>query len=59
MENTQLSKEKFMETPTIDKIFEEWVGEEYVKTLYQIIAYCLLPDYPMNRLFCFICKPPF
>jgi len=41
-------------TPTIDKIFTEWVGEEYVKTLHEIIAYCLLPDYPLNRLFCFI-----
>ena len=42
------------QTPTIDKIFKEWVGEEYVQTLYEIIAYSLLPDYPMNRLFCFI-----
>lgn len=41
-------------TPSMDKIFEEWVGKEYVKTLYQIIAYCLLPDYPVHRLFCFI-----
>ena len=39
-------------TPTLDKIFGEWVGEDYVKTLYQIIAYCILPDYPLNRLFC-------
>ena len=42
------------QTPVIDKIFEEWVGKEYVKTLHEIIAYSLLPDYPMNRLFCFI-----
>jgi len=41
-------------TPTIDKIFEEWVGEKYVLTLKQIMAYCLLPDYPINRLFCFV-----
>jgi len=41
-------------TPTIDRIFEEWVGKEYVKTLYQIIAYCMLPDYPIHRLFCFV-----
>lgn len=45
---------KFMETPTMDRIFEEWVGKEHVKTLYQIISYCLLPDYPIHRLFCFI-----
>ena len=42
------------ETPTLDRIFTEWVGEEYVKTLYQIIAYSMLPDYPIHRLFCFI-----
>jgi P4 family phage/plasmid primase-like protien len=42
------------ETPTIDKIFEEWVGEEYKQLLHEIVAYCLLPDYPINRLFCFI-----
>ena len=41
-------------TPNMDKIFGEWVGKDYIKTLYEIIAYCLLPDYPINRLFCFI-----
>ncbi|HUS50185.1 MAG TPA: phage/plasmid primase, P4 family [Candidatus Paceibacterota bacterium] len=50
----ELHKERFIETPMMDKIFEEWVGEEYVKTLYEIIAYCLIPDYPIHRLFCFI-----
>ena len=42
------------ETPVMDKIFKEWVGEKYVPLLYEIIAYSLLPDYPINRLFCFI-----
>jgi P4 family phage/plasmid primase-like protien len=42
------------ETPTIDKIFKEWVGEKYVPLLYEIIAYSILPDYPINRLFCLI-----
>lgn len=42
------------DTPTIDKIFEEWVGKDYVQTLYEILAYCLVPDYPIHRLFCFI-----
>ncbi len=42
------------ETPVMDKIFAEWVGEEYRETLYEILAYCLLPDYPIHRLFCFI-----
>jgi len=45
---------KSNETPVMDKIFEEWVGKEHVQTLYEIISYCLLPDYPINRLFCFI-----
>lgn len=42
------------ETPVMDKIFEQWVGKEYSKTLYEILAYSLLPDYPIHRLFCFI-----
>lgn len=42
------------QTPIMDKIFEEWVGKDYVKTLYQILAYCTLPDYPIHRIFCFI-----
>jgi len=50
----QLHPDKFINTPTMDKIFEEWVGKEYVKTLYEIIAYCCLPDYPLNLIFCFI-----
>lgn len=41
------------ETPVMDKIFKEWVGEKYVKTLYEILAYCLIPDYPVHRIFCF------
>jgi len=50
----ELHKEKFEATPIMDKIFEEWVGKKYVKTLYEILAYCLIPDYPIHRLFCFI-----
>ncbi len=50
----KLDQDNFEQTPIMDKIFEEWVGEKYVKTLYEIISYCLLPDYPINRLFCFI-----
>ena len=49
-----IHNEKFVNTPTMDKIFEEWVGKDYVKTLYEIIAYCLIPSYPIHRLFCFI-----
>lgn len=49
-----LNKERYVNTPVMDKIFEEWVGKDYVKTLYEILAYCLLPSYPLNRLFCLI-----
>jgi len=41
-------------TPMMDKIFEEWVGKDYVQTLYEILAFSILPDYPIHRLFCFI-----
>lgn len=42
------------DTPNMDRIFSEWVGTDYAKKLYQILAYCLLPDYPIHRIFCFI-----
>lgn len=42
------------ETPNIDRIFNEWVGEDKSKVLYEILAYCLLTDYPISRIFCFI-----
>jgi P4 family phage/plasmid primase-like protien len=41
-------------TPTMDKLFKEWVGEKYVKTLYQIIAYCCLTSYPIHLIFCLV-----
>jgi P4 family phage/plasmid primase-like protien len=50
----QLNSDGNSNTPTIDKIFEEWVGKDYVKTLYQIIAYSLLPSYPIHRIFTLI-----
>ena len=40
------------ETPTMDKLFEEWVGKEYIQTLYEIIAYCCYREYPIQVLFC-------
>lgn len=49
-----LHKERYIETPILDKVFQEWVGEDYVKTLYQIISYCMIPSYPLHRIFCFI-----
>lgn len=50
----ELNKENFEGTPAMDKIFEEWVGKDHIRTLYEILAYCLLPDYPIHRIFCFI-----
>jgi len=50
----KLNEERYVETPTIDRIFEEWVGADYVKTLYEILAYCLIPSYPLARIFCFL-----
>ena len=45
---------KTIETPIMDRLFIDWVGEDNIKTLYQILAYCCLPDYPIHRIFCFI-----
>lgn len=42
------------ETPTFDKLFSEWVEEKYVPTLYEILAYCLYPAYPIERIFCLV-----
>ena len=45
------------ETPILDKIFHEWVvgknqNESWINTLYEILAYCLLPSVPIHRIFC-------
>ena len=45
---------KSTDTPTMDKLFKEWVGEEYVQTLYEIIAYCCYRDYPIHIVFCLV-----
>ena len=42
------------ETPVLDNLFKEWVGEKYVKTLYEIIAYSCLPSYPLHLIFCLV-----
>ena len=49
-----LNKESCGTTPVIDRIFTEWVGEKFKETLYEIISYSLIPDYPIHRLFCLI-----
>ena len=50
----EMDENGFYDTPTIDRIFEEWVGKDHIQTLYEIISYCLIPDYPIHRIFCFI-----
>jgi len=40
------------DTPVMDRLFKEWVGEKYVKSLYEILAYCCYPEYPIQTLFC-------
>ena len=50
----ELNREGFEDTPTINQIFEEWVGDKNIKKLYEILAYCMIPDYPIHRIFCFI-----
>lgn len=42
------------ETPTFDKLFNEWVDADKVQLLYEICAYCLVDDYPIHRLFMLI-----
>ena len=38
------------ETPTMDKLILEWVGEKYKKTLFEIIAYCCSNEQFMQNL---------
>lgn len=38
------------DTPTIDKLFKDWVGDRS-QILYEILAYCLIDDYPIHRMF--------
>lgn len=40
------------DTPIMDNLFKEWVGKNYVQTLYEIIAYSILPNYPIHRAIC-------
>lgn len=42
------------DTPFMDKLFNEWVGAEYLNSLYEIIAYCCYTDYPIHLCFCLI-----
>ncbi len=39
------------ETPIIDSLLESWVGPENKQLLYEILAYSILPDYPIHKFF--------
>lgn len=41
-------------TEKADKLFIEWVGQEYAISLWEILGYCLLNDYPIHRIFILI-----
>jgi len=45
---------KDKETPIMDQLMTQWVGKDNVKQLKQIIAYCMVPNYFIHRIFCFI-----
>jgi putative DNA primase/helicase len=38
-------------TPTIDRLFREWVGEKFARTLLEYCAYCLYDGYPIHVIF--------
>jgi len=40
-------------TPIMDKLISDWVGENNKELMYEIIAYCMYRDYPIHRIFCF------
>jgi len=42
------------DTPNIDQLFTDWVGEDRKELLYEICAYCMLPSYPIHRMFWFL-----
>ena len=42
------------DTPILDKLFEDWVGADRAIDLYEMIAYCMLPAYPIHTIFCML-----
>ena len=42
------------ETPLIDKLFLDWVGEEEKIRLYELFSYSISPDRFMQRIFAFV-----
>lgn len=46
-----ISDDTDLKCPTIDKYFSDWVGEDKKDLLYELIGYCMLPEYPLHRIF--------
>lgn len=42
------------DTPTINRLFAEWVGPENVQKLVELCAFCCLPDYPIQVIFALV-----
>ncbi len=45
---------KTEETPMIDELFTAWVGEDHKRELYEVLSFCLVPQYFIHRIICFI-----
>ena len=43
---------KSEDTQIIDKLFEDWVGKENKINLYEVLAFCLIPKYFIQRIIC-------
>ena len=41
-------------TPFIDKLINDWVGKDKLETILDIFSYCLLRDYPIQRIIVFL-----
>ncbi len=42
------------DTPILDNLFDDWVGEEHREELYETLAFCIVPDYFIQRIHCLI-----
>lgn len=42
------------ETPIMDKLFISWVGEEHKQELYELMAFSIVPNYFIHRIWCLI-----
>lgn len=42
---------KGSETPVVDRLLREWVGDKYSKMMYEILGYAFYNGYPIHRIF--------